>query len=75
MNLKDAVAVAKQRVAELCVPEIPQNMRLENFLYDDHLAVWSLTIGFALPRAAETRSYKLVRVSEAHKNVLSVEDR
>lgn len=74
MNLKEAAAVAKQRVAELCAPEIPQNMRLENFLYDDHLAVWSLTIGFALPGVTEARS-KLVRVSEAHKNVLSVEDR
>ena len=75
MNLKEAVAVAKQRVAELCAPEIPQNMRLENFLYDDHLAVWSLTIGFALPGMVEARSLKLVRVSETHKNVLSVEDR
>jgi hypothetical protein len=75
VNLKDAVAIAKQRVAELCAPQIPQNMRLENFLYDDHLAVWSLTIGFALPGTAEARSLKLVPVSEAHKDVLSVDDR
>ena len=75
MNLKEAVAVAKQQVSELLAPEIPQNLRLENFLYDDHLGVWSLTIGFAIPRGAEdARGCKLVRVSEADKSVLSVGD-
>jgi len=75
MDLKEAVAVAKQRVAELCAPGIPHNVRLENFLYDDHLGVWSLTIGFALPSGDEARNYKIVRVSEANKSVLSVADR
>ena len=74
MNLKDAVAVAKRQVSDLFAPDIPQNVRLEEFLYDDHLAVWSLTIGYALP-AQETRNYKIVRVSEANKSVLSVRDR
>lgn len=79
MDLKQALAVAKQRVAELYAPEMPQNMRLETYLYDDHLGVWTLTIGFALPmRAAgdvasrEARDYKVVRVSEANKSVLSI---
>ena len=78
MDLKDAVVVAKQQVAELLAPETPQNMRLEEFLYDDHLMVWSLTIGFALPSRVEdtlVRNYKIVRVSEANKSVLSVTDR
>ena len=75
MNLKQAVAVAKQQVSDLCAPEIPDNMRLENFLYDDHLAVWSLTIGFALSKQNQARNYKVVRVSEANKSVLSVSDR
>ncbi|HWB51095.1 MAG TPA: hypothetical protein VG651_18435 [Stellaceae bacterium] len=74
MNLKEAVAVAKQQVSDLAAPDIPQNVRLEEFLYDDHLAVWSLTIGYALP-PQETRSYKIVRVSEVNKSVLSVRDR
>jgi hypothetical protein len=39
MDLKEAVAVAKKRVAELCAPGIPHNVRLENFLYDDHSAI------------------------------------
>jgi hypothetical protein len=75
MNLKDAAAVAKQQVADLFAPDSPRNVRLEQFLYDDHLGVWSLTIGFALPgRAEEARDYKIVRVSEGDKSVLSVRD-
>jgi hypothetical protein len=75
MNLKEALAVAKQRVNDLFAPAAPQNVRLEQFLYDDHLGVWSLTIGFALPDQPEARSYKIVRVSEADKSVLSIRDR
>jgi len=80
MDLREAVAVAKQQVAALCAPGIPQNVRLENFLYDDHLGIWSLTIGFALPEqdreaSPPARNYKVVRVSEANKSVLSVSDR
>lgn len=74
MDLKEAVAVAKRHVGELVAPDSPQNMRLEEFLYDDHLAVWSLTIGFALPRSV-VRNYKIVRVSEASKSILSVSER
>ncbi len=79
MDLREAVAVAKQQVAELCAPGIPQNVRLENFLYDDHLGVWSLTIGYTAEVAPATpnpaRRYKIVRVSQADKAVLSVKDR
>jgi hypothetical protein len=74
MNLKEALAVAKQQVDDLFAPTAPQHIRLEQFLYDDHLAVWSLTIGFALPDHPEARSYKIVRVSETDKSVLSIRD-
>jgi len=74
MNLKEAVAVAKQQVNDL-FPHAPQNVRLEQFLYDDHLGVWSLTIGFALLDQPEARNYKIVRVLEADKSVLSIGDR
>jgi hypothetical protein len=75
MNLKEAVAVAKQQVNDLFAPGAPQHVRLEQFLYDDHLMVWSLTIGFALPDHPETRNYRIVRVSEADKSVLSIGER
>jgi hypothetical protein len=74
MDLKRAVAAAKQHVSNLFAPETPQNLRLENFVYDDHLGVWSLEIGYALPEE-QARGYKIVRVSEANRSVLSVRDR
>lgn len=73
MNLKEAVSVAMRRVHEQLGPNGPGDLRLEQFLYDDHLAVWSLTIGFAVSgEAAGGRGRMLVRVSEADKSVLSV---
>lgn len=72
MDLKSAVAVAKQHVSDLFAAGAPQNVRLEEFVYDDHLGVWT-TIGFALPDAA--CGYKIVRVSEANQSVLSIRDR
>ncbi len=49
MDLKEAVAVARQRIGELFAAEAPRDIRLEGFLYDDHLMVWSPAIGFGLP--------------------------
>jgi hypothetical protein len=74
MNLKDAVAVAKEHLSDVFAADAPQNIRLESFLYDDHLMIWSLTIGFAPNHGQEARVCKLVRVSEANKAVLSVKD-
>ena len=73
MDLRQAAAVAKQQVSDLLAPDTPQNVRVEEFLYDDHLGVWSLTIGFAGPRS-DARNYLIVRVSETNKSVLSVRE-
>lgn len=82
MDLKGATAVAKQHVGDLFAADAPQDIRLEAFLYDDHLMVWSLTIGFALANAPhealtappQARRYMVVRVSEADKSILSIRD-
>jgi len=75
MNLKAAVAVAKEHICDSFAADAPQTVRLEGFLYDDHLMVWSLTIGFAPANAGqEAHISKIVRVSEANKTVLSVRD-
>ena len=75
MNLKNAVIAAKEHICDLFAAGAPQNIRLEGFLYDDHLAVWSLTIGFALSgHGQEARISKIVRVCEADKSILSVRD-
>ncbi len=83
MDFREAATVAKQQINDLFAADAPRDVRLEGFLYDDHLMVWSLTIGFALsshPQEAlasadQARSYKVVRVSEADKSVLSIRDR
>jgi len=75
MNLKDVVAAAKQHIGALFAADSPRDLRLESFLYDDHLMVWSLTIGFACThQGKDARLSKVVRVSEANKSVLSVRD-
>jgi hypothetical protein len=71
MNLQAAADLAKQHIADLFAAESPHDIRLETFLYDDHLMVWSLTIGFT---RADDRISKLVRVSEANHAVLSIKD-
>ncbi len=75
MDLKGAVAVAKQQIEDSFAADVPRDVRLEGFLYDDHLMVWSLTIGFdRSASASQDRSYKIVRVSESNKTVLSIRD-
>jgi hypothetical protein len=75
MNLKAVADSARQHICDLFAADMPRDIRLETWLYDDHLMVWSLTLGFTPSneeRATPTR--KLVRVSEADKSVLSVGD-
>ncbi len=73
--MKNAVIVAKEYICDMFATDAPQDIRLEGFLYNDHLAVWSLTIGFApIGHGKDARISKIVRVSEADKSVLSVRD-
>lgn len=75
MNLGHAATVARRQIGELFAADAPRDIRLESWLYDDHLMVWSLTIGFTLAHPGdESRSRKVVRVSETDKTVLSVRD-
>lgn len=75
MDLKNAVTAAKNHICDLFGADASRDIRLEGFLYDDHLAVWSLTIGFAPSSLGqEVRVSKIVRVSEADKSILSVRD-
>ena len=73
MNLQAAVAAAKDFISDRFAAQSPRDLRLESFLYDDHLMVWSLTIGFA-GDGMDTRLSKAVRVSETTKTVLSIND-
>lgn len=74
MNLQAAVAIAMEHINDRFAADSPRDLRLETFLYDDHLMVWSLTIGFARAGPDAIRMSRLVRVSEANMAVLSVGD-
>ena len=75
MNLKAVAETARQHIGELFAADMPRDIRLETWLYDDHLMVWSLTIGFTPSKDERaTRTRKVVRVSEVDKSVLSVRD-
>ena len=75
MNLKPVTDTARQHICDLFAADMPCDIRLETWLYDDHLMVWSLTLGFTPSKDERaTRARKLVRVSEADKSVLSVRD-
>jgi hypothetical protein len=75
MDLKGAVVVAKQQIEDSFATDAPRDVRLEGFLSDDHLMVWSLTIGFDRSiSAGQDHCYKVVRVSESNKTVLSIRD-
>jgi hypothetical protein len=62
MDLQGVVAVAKQHIEDAFAAAAPRDVRLGSFLYDDHLMVWMLTIGFASASdGQETRFPKIVR--------------
>jgi len=73
MNVGEAVAAAKQHLAGQLGESPVRDLRLEEFVFDDHLGVWTLTLGFAPAEGA--RAYKIVRVAEADKAILSSRDR
>ncbi|HEX3881538.1 MAG TPA: hypothetical protein VHW66_02660 [Stellaceae bacterium] len=73
MNVGEAVAAAKQHLAALFAETPLKDLRLEEFLWDDHIGFWTLTLGYK--PAEGPRAYKIVRVAEADKAVLSVVDR
>jgi len=85
MDVKEAVKTAKSYVGDLFSDETPVDLGLEEVEYDDSANVWNITVGFSRPQhsrnaladlvKAPLRVYKIVRVSDLTKNVLSVKNR
>ncbi|MBD1874163.1 hypothetical protein H6F75_11750 [Nodosilinea sp. FACHB-131] len=90
MNVKEAVARAKQYIFELFSDENPKNIGLEEVEFDDQANEWLVTIGFSRPwdNLAESplaaisnlqkppaRAYKIVRISNDKDKVVSVKSR
>lgn len=87
MDVKAAVAQAKQYVNELFAEEGIRNVGLEEIDYDDQRHEWRVTIGFSRPWDEPTnsafasfggqqnflrRAYKVVRINDETETVVSV---
>lgn len=86
MNLKEAVAKAKQHVAEVFADEAVSAIRLEEIEFDDTHDAWNITIGFDRPISdfpygggvigiPTRRVFKSVAVSDANGAILSIKHR
>jgi hypothetical protein len=89
MDVKEAVATAKKYIAELFADESLSDLGLEEVSLDEEREQWLVTVGFARPwdkaasgfaAALQTglnprRSYKIVRISDKTKEVISLTNR
>jgi hypothetical protein len=84
MDVKEAVALAKQYLAEVFVGEPIKNLGLEEVEFDDNSGIWCVTIGFSRPWDTPgtiatmfpgQRDYKVVRISDSDKKMISVKNR
>ena len=56
MNVREAVATAKQYTMEVFADEKIADLGLEEVVLDDEHGVWRITVGFSRPRALANRS-------------------
>lgn len=88
MDVKEAVARAKQHIADLYADEQISNLGLEEVEFYEADKTWSVTVGFSRPwdsirnvvtaisgDVTPRRSYKVVKISDASGGVLSVKAR
>jgi hypothetical protein len=89
MQVKEAVSLAKQYIKDVFSEEKIENPGLEEIEFDDKTGIWSVTIGFSRPwnEAAgpltvqlaafgpRRRDYKVVRIVDSDKRVVSVKNR
>ena len=89
MNVKEAVAIAKDYVAVMFESEEITNMGLEEIEYDEFEQLWRITIGFSRPwdqdigsllaaassRTYKRRTYKQIAIRDSDHKVLSVKNR
>lgn len=87
MNVKEAVSAAKQYIQELFADETITNLGLEEVEFNESMKEWQVTIGFSRPwdrlgglsglatYPNQMRSYKVVRISNETKSIISVKNR
>jgi hypothetical protein len=88
MNVKEAVARAKEHVRLIYEDEQIDHLGLEEIAFDDALQVWDITLGFSRPwdqgllnrlivqqNNMLGRSFKIVRVKDIDGSVVSIRNR
>ena len=84
MEVNEAVALAKKYVGEVFAGEPIKNLGLEEVEFDEKSGVWCVTIGFSRPWDSTgaiaamfpgKRDYKVVRISDSDKKMISVKNR
>ncbi|MGN6488639.1 MAG: hypothetical protein ACTHLT_12595 [Devosia sp.] len=83
LNVKQAIAIAKDFVVDVMADEQPTNVGLEEVRFDDHAGNWLVTIGFSRPWNAESgplgawsnprRDYRMITVSDANGTALAMQ--
>lgn len=88
MDVKEAVALARQYLKEVFAEEKIVNLGLEEVEYDDAQHLWSITLGFSRPwddnsqgRVATflgtpiKREYKVVKIDDRDKRGIAIKNR
>jgi|EndMetStandDraft_2_1072991.scaffolds.fasta_scaffold936568_1 hypothetical protein len=87
MELKEAIALAKHHIKDVFAEEQIDELGLEEVEFDDATQNWMITIGFSRPWGTERvagipprmfpskRDYKVVKISDNNKKVLSIKNR
>lgn len=89
MEVKEAVALAKQYIREVFAEEPMIDLGLEEVEFDDSSGAWLITFGFSRPwddiktpnpfaaigGFKKKRDYKIVRISDQDKKRISVKNR
>ena len=87
MNVKSAVNMAKEHVADIFYDENISNLGLEEVEFNDLQGRWIVTIGFSRPwdknntlnvalgERLPSRSFKVLQIDDADRRVVSIKDR
>lgn len=87
MDVKEAVALARQYLQAVFSEERIENLGLEEIEYDDNQHVWSITLGFSRPwdyshgavatalGVPKKREYKIVKIDDKNKKTFAIKNR
>lgn len=81
MDVKQAIATAKQHLSDVFADEMMSPPQLEEVWFDDSEQHWCITLGFWRKPTAPmvgsfaNRDYKVVRLSEANGKPVSIRNR